>query len=146
MTHARRRLQEIATLWADIASDTQHPELLAARLPHGWGEIDDRPEPPQTRVTLRIDRDVAKWFRSYGTGYQKIVARVLRAYMLARQTELLGAPPPRPPALTDAQRDDLRRERILAGMLEEVRARRLSRRGQDGNRGRPPGLDEENER
>lgn len=34
-------------------------------------------------VTLRLDRDVLKWFKGRGRGYQTRINAILRAYMLA---------------------------------------------------------------
>lgn len=36
-------------------------------------------------VSLRIDRDVVDWFKSYGRGYQSRINAVLRSYMNARK-------------------------------------------------------------
>ena len=40
--------------------------------------------PPKEQVTLRLDVDVLKWFRSQGQGYQTQINALLRAYMEAR--------------------------------------------------------------
>ncbi|MDZ4877163.1 MAG: hypothetical protein CLLPBCKN_006598 [Chroococcidiopsis cubana SAG 39.79] len=39
----------------------------------------------KTQVTLRIDSDVLKWFKSQGRGYQTQINQLLRAYMEAHQ-------------------------------------------------------------
>ena len=44
--------------------------------------------PPKTSLTLRLDADMAAWFRGQGRGYQARMNAVLRAYMLARKTKL----------------------------------------------------------
>ncbi|MGH9893766.1 MAG: BrnA antitoxin family protein [bacterium] len=36
-------------------------------------------------VTLRLDRDVLKWFKGRGRGYQTRINAILRAYMLAEE-------------------------------------------------------------
>jgi len=36
---------------------------------------------PKEQVTLRVDRDVLRWFRSLGPGYQTRINFLLRAYM-----------------------------------------------------------------
>jgi uncharacterized protein (DUF4415 family) len=41
--------------------------------------------PPKEQVTLRLDGDVLKWFRSQGKGYQTRINALLRAYMDARR-------------------------------------------------------------
>jgi len=37
-------------------------------------------------IIIRIDRDVLRWFRSNGKGYQTLMNNVLRAFVQARQT------------------------------------------------------------
>jgi len=115
-------LSDLTRLYEEIARDCQHPELLAGRLPPGWARIDDRPQPEQVRVTLRMDKDVARFFRSYGPGYQSLVAKVLRAFMLSTVTELR--------AVAEGDRgegDAMELERMLVTQLEELRARRMGR-------------------
>lgn len=41
--------------------------------------------PPKEQVTLRLDADVIKWFRSTGVGYQTRMNLLLRAYMDAKR-------------------------------------------------------------
>ena len=43
--------------------------------------------PPKEHVTLRLDVDVLKWFRSQGKGYQTQINTLLRAYMEARRSK-----------------------------------------------------------
>ncbi len=63
---------------------------LTGRIPEEWHEIAARPpEPPSEKVTLRLDRDVAKFFRSMGVGYGGRINDVLRSYMYARLVGLL---------------------------------------------------------
>jgi uncharacterized protein (DUF4415 family) len=58
--------------------------------PKAWGKIEDvfPTTPPKTSLTLRLDADMAAWFRAQGRGYQTRMNAVLRAYMLARKTKL----------------------------------------------------------
>ena len=37
----------------------------------------------KTQLTIRVDRDVLKWFKSQGRGYQTRINSLLRAYMKA---------------------------------------------------------------
>jgi uncharacterized protein (DUF4415 family) len=59
--------------------------------PPGWAKI--RPEeltrPRRVRVTLRVDQDVAKWFWQHGEGYQSLMNKVLRCYMLGKRAEVI---------------------------------------------------------
>ncbi len=40
---------------------------------------------PKPIVTLRLDADVLRWFRSKGKGYQTRINAILRMYMLAQK-------------------------------------------------------------
>lgn len=60
-----------------------------------WDEIwkdEDRRDPKRTRVTIRLDADVVKYFRAMGVGYQARINRVLRAYMHFRLAKLVEGP------------------------------------------------------
>ena len=61
-------------------------------LPEAWNEVLETPVPGRTRITLRVDQDVAKFFRALGPGYQRTMNRVLRVFMLARLTEMVEGP------------------------------------------------------
>ena len=43
------------------------------------------PVSPKKQVTLRLDADVLRWFRSQGKGYQTKINALLRAYVEARR-------------------------------------------------------------
>lgn len=43
------------------------------------------PAPVKEQVTLCVDADVLKWFRSQGKGYQTQINALLRAYVEARR-------------------------------------------------------------
>ncbi len=62
---------------------------LNNRIPVEWHEISTRRESAKVRVTLRLDEDVVKWFRSMGPGYQPRMNDVLRSFMHARMAGLL---------------------------------------------------------
>ena len=40
----------------------------------------------KSQLTLRVDSDVVKWFRSHGRGYQTRINGLLRAYMEASKS------------------------------------------------------------
>jgi uncharacterized protein (DUF4415 family) len=42
-----------------------------------------KPAPKKQQITLRVDSDVIKWFKSRGRGYQTKINDLLRAYMNA---------------------------------------------------------------
>lgn len=60
-------------------------QWLDKSLPKEWEGLESR-EPiarPKTRVTIRLDTDMVKWFRRLGPGYGARINRVLRLYWLA---------------------------------------------------------------
>ena len=59
------------------------PELFAqAIVRHGL-----KPVPKKEQITLRVDSDVLRWFRSQGKGYQTKINDLLRAYMNAHRQQ-----------------------------------------------------------
>ena len=64
-------------------------------IPEEWHEIwkdEDRRDPKRTRVTIRMDADVVKFFRAMGEGYQVRINRVLRYFMHLRLAGLVEGP------------------------------------------------------
>lgn len=75
MADAMRRLE-----W-----DLHNHIEATSRVPTEWHEIAARAhDQPTERVTVRIDRDVLRFFRSMGAGYGPRLNEVLRSYMHAR--------------------------------------------------------------
>lgn len=125
----RAHYDALSDLWRDIVADTRHPELFRGRLPQGWRDIDERPVPETVRVTLRIDKDVARFFRSFGRGHQSIMNRALRAFMLSRISELMSVvEKEQVTPLSDEELEAAEMERIMASELEHMRRRRLGKR------------------
>ena len=57
----------------------------SVRIPEAWRQIALEPAVPgKVPVTIRVDEDVAKFFRAMGRGYLTQMNRVLRAFMEAR--------------------------------------------------------------
>jgi uncharacterized protein (DUF4415 family) len=55
----------------------------APRAYEGWEDTITIELPqPKEQVTVRLDRDVLRWFRSKGRGYQTRINAVLRSYYL----------------------------------------------------------------
>ena len=54
--------------------------------PEDWRDVERRhpTRPRREKITLRVDRDVAAWFRRKGLGYQAQMNAVLRAYMVMK--------------------------------------------------------------
>ena len=65
---------------ADISLTVEHPEANLKHIVGGIVRQGLRPIPPKASVSLRIDADVLKWFKSYGAGYQTRINAVLRAF------------------------------------------------------------------
>ena len=42
---------------------------------------------PRDEVTLKIDRDILKWYQSRGSGWERLINFLLRAYMQERERE-----------------------------------------------------------
>jgi uncharacterized protein (DUF4415 family) len=62
----------------------------SARIPVDWHRIaQEQGPPPKTPVTLRLDEDVLRFFRSMGKGHLARMNAVLRAFMLARLAEVV---------------------------------------------------------
>lgn len=81
MSEAMRRLE-----W-----DLHHTIEATNRIPEEWHEIAARAHrQPTERVTIRLDRDVLKFFRSMGSGYGPRLNDVLRSYMHARLAGVIG--------------------------------------------------------
>lgn len=59
-------------------------DWLSDGLPTDWNGLDywSPVEKPKTRVTLRLDTDMLRWFRAMGPGYQSRINLVLRIYYL----------------------------------------------------------------
>lgn len=59
-------------------------DWLKDGLPSDWTGLDywSPVEKPKTRVTIRLDADMVKWFRALGPGYQTRINLVLRIYYL----------------------------------------------------------------
>lgn len=69
--HELERLQmELEEKWLDQS------------LPDDWSGLDwwDPVDRHKTRVTLRLDTDMLRWFRKLGPGYQKRLNSILRIY------------------------------------------------------------------
>ena len=70
-----------------------HNHLFEARrIPKEWCEIATRNDTSRTRVTMRVDDDVLKFFKSMGPGYQARMNLVLRTYMHGRLAKIVRGP------------------------------------------------------
>ena len=55
-------------------------------LPKGWADVetDHAVRPRRVKLTLRLDEDVAIYFRWMGEGYQARINAILRLYMVSK--------------------------------------------------------------
>lgn len=54
--------------------------------PRGWDDLPVDSRPTKTRVTIRVDSDVVRWFRDMGPGWQTRLNEVLRLYYEHRRS------------------------------------------------------------
>ena len=112
--------------------DLRHPMFMAQRIPPEWRRIHRTPSDPKTRVTLRVDADVVKFFRSLGRGYQPKMNLVLRGFMHARLAEFVQAPEWADLLAEGDELDELGTARPQIGDTEaDMAAIRKARRGED---------------
>lgn len=86
----RQHLSYAEEIHARLEQDFAPPQI-----PDGWHDIwreKDRRSDKRTRVTLALDADVVRFFRSMGKGYQPRMNRVLRAFMHDRLAGLVAGP------------------------------------------------------
>lgn len=83
------RAAALIRLTRELDAMTWRRDALAA-VPQGWASVDrDNPvHPRRVKLTLRLDEDVARFFRAQGLGYQGRINAVLRAYMSAKLSGL----------------------------------------------------------
>ncbi len=81
-------LHELEALQEKLASD-----WLDQSLPEDWHGLDTwhGPVRDKTRVTIRLDADMVRWFRKLGPGYGARVNQVLRIYWTALLCGLIKA-------------------------------------------------------
>lgn len=75
-----KMMYELEQLQQDLSNS-----WLDQSLPDYWSGLDWEASVPRhkTRVTLRLDADMVRWFRALGPGYQVRMNRVLRIYWMA---------------------------------------------------------------
>jgi uncharacterized protein (DUF4415 family) len=85
---AKERLGRLLQL-ADLEDDVS--TLVREKIPQAWHRLehDIDVEEPKVKITLRVDRSVAKFYRAWGNGYQARINRILATYAQARIAECL---------------------------------------------------------
>ena len=80
-------------LMAQVEWDLHEKILDSGRVPQEWHQIArPRPEREKIRLTLRVEADVVKFFRSMGKGYQQRMNDVLAAWMHGRLAAVIDGP------------------------------------------------------
>lgn len=66
----------------------------AETIPLEWHDIwrGENRDTKRVRVTVRLDADVVRFFKSLGPGYQPRMNRVLRSFMHARLAKIVDGP------------------------------------------------------
>ena len=94
MTKAQRAAYDrLFRTTQDLIHDFHNPAQVGKYLPDDWAHIPATAVADKVRVTLRVDADVARFFRKLGPGYQGTMNTVLRAFMLAKLADVLGEEP-----------------------------------------------------
>jgi hypothetical protein len=101
----RRNYHYLADVLRDLETDLRRGLKHSALIPEDWHEIARRaPIPRKERVTIRLDADVAAFFRALGPGHLTRMNAVLRTFMLARQADVLPGAEAVDYAMTDHER------------------------------------------
>ncbi|GAB1481060.1 hypothetical protein MASR2M74_36430 [Paracoccaceae bacterium] len=82
----------LAQTLRDLETDLRWGLEGSPRIPADWHRIaQEVGPPPKKQITLRLDEDVWRFFRSMGGGHLTRMNAVLRAFMLARLAEVVKA-------------------------------------------------------
>ncbi len=123
----KAQYSDFVTQMAETLATFRHPTLAGSLMPEEWRGLARKETPKKQRITVRMDADVLRFFRKLGPGYQTEINGVLRAFMLARLSELLG-----PPDGVDVDEVDAIGETMHAyevSMTHELQRRRKERLG-----------------
>lgn len=73
--------------------DLRHAIWDRRIVPSDWHQLLlKEPKGDKTRVTIRLDSDLVKFFRAYGTGWQTILNTAVRAFVKARLAGVVEGP------------------------------------------------------
>lgn len=100
-------------------------EWIDAALPEDWDGLNSAMpvHRAKTRVTVRLDADMVRWFRKMGPGYGARINQILRLYWLGLASGKVSAH-------WDGQAHLPRFERYMARKIELQRARSARRRAE----------------
>lgn len=85
----RTYINQMAAVMQRLEWDIHHPVARDGRVPPAWKEIWQNRTQKKARISLWVDADVVKFFKSLGPGYGPKMNAVLRAFMLSRLAGLL---------------------------------------------------------
>ncbi|GEM_PF-836840 len=96
----------------------------SARIPPEWHSIAQAdPVPGKRHISIRVDEDVLRFFRSMGAGHLPRMNAVLRAFMLARLAGVVQGPEDvdhGQNALHDLDREAESLRRAMPGLVQEI--------------------------
>ncbi len=73
--------------------DLRHAVWDQRIIPDEWHNLlNAEPVSSKTRVTVRLDSDLVKFFRSYGSGWQPMLNTAVRAFVKARLAGMVEGP------------------------------------------------------
>ena len=125
----RAHYHYLANVVTDLDSHIRHGLTGSRFIPAEWTAIaQKRPEPGKTKITIRVEADVLKFFRLMGVNYQCRMNEVLRAFMHARLAEVV-------PGAESVVYEPNARETYHA-LVEEL-VEKLARRNSRLKRGQP---------
>jgi len=75
----------------DLHDTMNRAEMIPNEWHQIWEDLDHR-DVKRTRVTVSLDADVVRFFKSMGPGYQPRMNRVLRAFMHSRLARIVDGP------------------------------------------------------
>ncbi|MBM3616742.1 MAG: hypothetical protein FJX28_15355 [Alphaproteobacteria bacterium] len=83
---------QLGQVLRDLESDRRWKLDGSVRIPAEWHRIaQEREQPLKSKITLRLDQDMVRFFRAMGQGHLMRMNAVLRAFMLARLAEVVKA-------------------------------------------------------
>ena len=85
----RDHLNELLDIMRQFEWDMHSKVLREDRFPKEWTEIWRNRSARKRRVTIRVDEDVLRFFRSMGAGYGPRMNGVLRSFMLCRLSGMI---------------------------------------------------------
>ncbi|WP_299612161.1 BrnA antitoxin family protein [uncultured Tateyamaria sp.] len=85
MLQSQRKAQLDLQVTLDRHQDAMRRKQIDEMIPLAWNGLDsfDGVAPHKTRVTIRLDADMVRWFRKLGPNYSQRMNDVLRIYWSA---------------------------------------------------------------